>query len=106
MAWRDLDLDAGIWRIGMTKNGTPQNVTLSPEAVAALRARKRTNTSTFVFPSTGQTGHIVEPKKAWATILRRASVRRLLDHLESLSKLTVEERQCAEKQILEAPATA
>lgn len=107
MAWRDIDLDARIWRIGMTKNGTPQNVTLSPEAVAALYARKRTTgNSPFVFPGTGKTGHMVEPKKAWATILRRASVRRLLDHLEAAGKLNAEERQRADKQLLEKPTAA
>ncbi|WP_277053100.1 tyrosine-type recombinase/integrase [Zestomonas thermotolerans] len=107
MAWRDLDLDARIWRIGMTKNGTPQNVTLSPEAVTALATRKRaTGTSPFVFPGVGKTGHLVEPKKAWAAILLRASLRRLLDHLEGLGKLTAEERQRADKQINEAPAAA
>ncbi|WP_312477629.1 tyrosine-type recombinase/integrase [Stutzerimonas nitrititolerans] len=107
MAWRDLDLDACIWRIGMTKNGTPQNVTLSPEAVTALRARRRTTgTSPFVFPGEGKTGHLVEPKKAWAAILLRASLRRLLDHLEGLGELTAEERQRADTQITEAPATA
>ncbi|MBT8766293.1 tyrosine-type recombinase/integrase [Metapseudomonas boanensis] len=107
MAWRDLDLDTRIWRIGMTKNGTPQNVTLSPEAAAALVARKRTTgASPFVFPGEGKTGHLVEPKKAWAAILLRASLRRLLDHLEGLGKLTAEERQLADKQITEAPAAA
>jgi len=106
MAWRDLDLDAGIWRIGMTKNGTPQNVPLSPEAVAALQARKRSAASPFVFPGTGVTGHLVEPKKAWATILRRASVRRLLDQLQAAGKLTEDERQRADQQLIEAPATA
>ncbi len=107
MAWRDLDLDGCIWRIGMTKNGTPQNVTLSPEAVAALRARKgTTGTSPFVFPGEGKTGHLVEPKKAWAAVLLRASLRRLLDHLEGLGKLTAEERQQAEQRIAEAPAAA
>lgn len=105
MAWRELDLDARIWRIGMTKNGTPQNVTLSPEAAAALVVRKRTTgNSPFVFPGEGKTGHLVEPKKAWAAILLRASLRRLLDYLESLGKLTAEERKQADKQIIEVPA--
>ncbi|GAB3394313.1 tyrosine-type recombinase/integrase [Azotobacter armeniacus] len=107
MAWRDIDLDAGIWRIGMTKNGTPQNVPLPPEAVATLRARKRAaGASPFVFPGTGVTGHLVEPKKAWATILRRASVRRLLDLLQTAGKLTDDERQRADRLLIEAPATA
>ena len=40
MAWRDLDLAGAVWRIGKTKNGTPQNVPLSPEAVMVLKARQ------------------------------------------------------------------
>ncbi|WP_421252492.1 tyrosine-type recombinase/integrase [Aeromonas sp. 600724] len=104
MAWRDIDLDARIWRIGMTKNGTPQNVTLSPEAVAVLADRKHTTDhASFVFPGEGKTGHLVEPKKSWKTILIRASLSRLLDHLEELGKLTSEERQQAEMQIAQAP---
>ena len=107
MAWRELDLDARIWRIGMTKNGTPQNVTLSPEAVDVLVARKRaTGMSPFVFPGEGKTGHLVEPKKAWAAILLRSSLRRLLDHLEVLGKLAAEERQRADQQVTIAPAAA
>lgn len=105
MAWRDLDLDGGIWRIGMTKNGTPQNITLTTEAVAALRARKgTTGNSPFVFPGNGKTGHLVEPKGAWAAILLRASLRRLLDRLAELGKLTAEERQRAERMAAASPA--
>ncbi|WP_425914145.1 tyrosine-type recombinase/integrase [Pseudomonas sp. GWSMS-1] len=107
MAWRDVDLEARVWRIGMTKNGTPQNVTLSPEAVAALTARKhKTGASPFVFPGEGKTGHLVEPKKAWAAILLRASLRRLLEHLENTGKLTSEERQQAGYEVMTAPASA
>lgn len=83
MTWRDLDLPGAVWRIVKTKNGTPQNVPLSPEAVMVLKARQeRAGTSPFVFPGTGKTGHLVEPKKAWATILRTASLLRLLDALK------------------------
>ncbi|TYC61346.1 DUF4102 domain-containing protein [Zoogloea oleivorans] len=83
MAWRDLDLSGTVWRIGMTKNGTPQNVPLSPEAVMVLKARQEhADTSPFVFPGTGKTGHLVEPKKAWSTVLRSASLARLLDALK------------------------
>lgn len=75
MAWRDLDLERGIWRLGMTKNGTSQNVTLSPEAVAVLVARKEgAGHSPYVFPGTGKTGHLVEPKKAWGTILAKSGI--------------------------------
>lgn len=107
MAWRDLDLDTGVWRLGMTKNGTPQNVTLSPEAIATLKRRQpQKKTSGFVFPGTGKTGHLVEPKKAWATVLRRASMRRLLDLLVKDEKLSPEERQLADILLLTASAKA
>lgn len=107
MAWRDLDLVNGLWRIGMTKNGTPQNVPLSPEAIEVLKTRKeRAGNSPFIFPGSGTTGHLVEPKKAWATILRKASTRRLLDHLEEKGLLSEEERQNADQLVLNAPAQA
>lgn len=107
MAWRDIDIDAGVWRIGMTKNGTPQNVTLSPEALDTLRSRKaNVGTSQFVFPSIGKTGHLVEPKTAWATILRRATTYRILELLEAENNLSEEERQNADKLLAEAPVTA
>lgn len=107
MAWRDIDLEAGTWRIGMTKNGTPQNVTLSPEAVSTLKSRRsNVGTSQFVFASSGKTGHLVEPKTAWATILRRATTYRILELLEAESNLSEEERQHADKLLAEAPVTA
>lgn len=78
-----------------------------PEAVSVLRARKQTSSaSAFVFPGDGKTGHLVEPKKAWAAILRRASMRRLLDRMEELGKLTAEERQQANAEVIVAAAAA
>jgi integrase len=79
MRWADVDLVAGVWRIAKTKNGTPQTVTLSPEAVAVLDSRKDGG-GVFVFPGDGVTGHIVEPKKAWATLLKTAGIENLRIH--------------------------
>ena len=118
MAWREIDLDGAVWRIGKTKNGTPQNITLSPEAVMVLRARKEAQhtahkasksdkaMSPFVFPGTGTTGHLVEPKKAWSTILIKASARRLLDCLERDERINADERTRYETLLQTAPATA
>ncbi len=107
MTWRDLDLDGGIWRIGLTKNGTPQNVTLSPEAVATLRARESTRcSSNFVFPSNSRAGHIVEPKKAWADILRRASMRRLLDYLYQEKHISTDELDAGRELVNQSPKMA
>lgn len=117
MTWRDLDLDGAVWRIGKTKNGTPQNVPLSPEAVMVLKARREAlelahradetdkAMSPFVFPGRGKTGHLVEPKKAWATILRKASLRRLLDLLEENARINAEERQKHEAALDTATST-
>nr|WP_282100004.1 site-specific integrase [Thauera aromatica] len=74
MHWRELDLSAGVWRIPRTKNDEPQAVTLCPEAAAILEARKAATGGGFVFPGTGRTGHIVEPKKAVARVMARAGI--------------------------------
>lgn len=81
MAWADIDLEGASWRIAKTKNGTPQNVTLSPEAVAILKRRKETaDSSPFVFPGVGKTGHLVEPKTAWVRLLKTAGIEGLRIH--------------------------
>jgi integrase len=84
MAWRDLDLKSKVWRIPTTKNGDPQVVPLGLEAVTVLSARKelseqakRADRSVYVFPGTGESGHLVEPKTAWAKILKCAGLLRL-----------------------------
>lgn len=76
MRWREVNLDEAVWRIPVTKNGTPQNVTLSPEAVTILKARKQAadDKAVFVFPGVGESGHIEEPKKAVIRIMARAEI--------------------------------
>jgi len=98
MRWQEVNLAEAIWRIPVTKNGTPQNVTLSPEAVTILEARKtaadtilearKTTADTslearkttadkdvdFVFPGIGMSGHIEEPKKAVIRVMERAGI--------------------------------
>ena len=77
MAWTDLDLERGVWRIpgSEAKGGVPLIVLLVEPAVKLLRERKAlTNGLPFVFPSRGKTGHIVEPKGAWKRILTRAGL--------------------------------
>jgi integrase len=77
MRWADLDLLSATWRIPLTKNGTPQVLPLVPEAVTILEERRNGSTSEWVFPSDREetkTGHLVEPKKAWAKILKEANL--------------------------------
>ena len=74
MMWADIDLDAATWRIGRTKNGSPQTVALVEPVVELLRERRRQATSVFVFPGKGATGHLVEPKRGWTRICKRSGI--------------------------------
>ncbi|HMW64489.1 MAG TPA: tyrosine-type recombinase/integrase [Accumulibacter sp.] len=74
MHWREIDLAAGNWRLPVTKNGTPQTVTLCPEAVEILKARQEATAGGFVFPGSGATGHMVEPKKGVVRVMERAGI--------------------------------
>jgi integrase len=74
MHWAEINLADSVWRIPATKNGTPQNVTLCPEAVAILKARQEATAGGFVFPGPGASGHMVEPKKGVIRIMERAGI--------------------------------
>jgi integrase len=80
MQWADIHLERAEWRLRETKNGTPQTVTLSPEAVEILRNRKPAEAARFVFPGSGKHGHLIEPKKGWQRILARAGIADLRIH--------------------------
>lgn len=86
MAWADLDLDdpqGAVWWVpaGQSKSGKALGVVLSGRAVDVLRRRRAdAGTSGFVFPGVGRTGHVAEPKKAWAALLARAGIQNLRIH--------------------------
>ena len=83
MRWNQISLPEGIWRIPETKNGTPQNVTLSPEALEILKARKETAEGAFVFPGEGESKHLVEPKKGWQRIFDRDELKQVTARIEA-----------------------
>ena len=82
MRWEDVSFYRAEWRIEETKNGTPQTVTLSPEAMEVLKNRKLEEKSVFVFPSerSSASGHLQNPKKAWKRVLDRAGLSNLRIH--------------------------
>ncbi len=72
--WEDFDFEALTWRIPETKAGHPHLLPL-PRAVAELLAGLPSRAEGgWLFPGTGATGHIAEPKKAWQRIRARACV--------------------------------
>jgi integrase len=82
MSWGDISFERAEWRIEETKNGTPQTVTLSPEAMEILHNRKPVEPAVFVFPSerSSASGHLQNPKKAWKRVLDRAGLSNLRIH--------------------------
>ncbi|MDH5233077.1 MAG: site-specific integrase [Gammaproteobacteria bacterium] len=97
MRWQDVNLARATWTIPKTKNGEPHTVPLVKVAVDLLTERKNLRANQFiinqageledtgkespwVFPGTGKTGHLMEPKKAWARILERAEIQQLRIH--------------------------
>ena len=80
MRWEQINLNCREWRIPRTKNETPQIVTLSEEACFLLTQRKEKATGDCVFPSTGKTGYLTDPKKGWGRILKRAGIADLRIH--------------------------
>jgi integrase len=78
-----VDLERAVWAIPAAKfkTGKPLVIPLAPQAVEVLEARKRAYGHTgYVFPSTGKTGHLVEPKAGWARLLKRAGLENLRLH--------------------------
>ena len=76
MRWKDVSLDLELWRIpgDESKNAEPMIVPLVQEALEILQRRKASTASVFVFPGSGKSGHLQEPKKAWRRICKTAGL--------------------------------
>lgn len=80
MRWDEINFHNATWRIAVTKNSEPQVVHLPNEAVAILTERKLHSLCHWVFPGAGKSGHLADPKKAWARILAEAGIADLRIH--------------------------
>lgn len=83
MAWKDIDLDAGVWYLPgwKTKGGLPLAIVLPPPAVAILRTRHEDCAgSPWVFPADTASGHIVDPRKSWRRVLKASGIENLRPH--------------------------
>ncbi len=72
--WSDVDLKTNTITIPQTKSGEPLLLPLPRAAAEILAGLPSRETSTWIFPSSGTTGHVVEVKGAWARIRARAGV--------------------------------
>jgi integrase len=85
MRWGDLDLTIGAWSkpASSTKQKEPHEVPLSGPARQLLREiadQYIGSLPEYVFPGNGDTGHVVEIKKAWRSICRIAGISGLRLH--------------------------
>ena len=81
MKWHDIDFDLKRWRLDEdeSKNNEVNIYILADEALDILKRRHKDNeqsptSSIFVFPSLGNTGHLIDPKKSFARIKERMEV--------------------------------
>lgn len=81
MRWQDIDLKAKAWEIPETK--TAKNVTLAlvEPAMEVLQRRKDQKQNEWVFFSPhSETGHLVDIKRAWKSILDKCKIKNLRIH--------------------------
>ncbi len=80
MKWSEIDLDLKMWSFS-SKNGDTQVVPLSEETIEVLKRRQAAAPdSPFIFPGSGSTGHLIDPKRAWMRITKRAGLKDLRIH--------------------------
>jgi integrase len=83
-AWGQFDLAAGRWTkpSSHTKQKKQHVVPLSPQAQQLLHRIRRgqDDAEIFVFPSSGESGHVTTLKKSWREICKAAGIANLRIH--------------------------
>lgn len=74
MRFEDVDFGSWTWTIGSKETKTKKKyvIALGGREIEILNRRSEVVGGPFVFPGTGKTGHLVDPKKAWTTIRANA----------------------------------
>ncbi|PKY10056.1 hypothetical protein B1757_12305 [Acidithiobacillus marinus] len=95
MTWAEINLDRRTWTIPGSKAKAKDNIVvpLTDAAIDVLKARaEASGAQGWVFPGSGATGHLVEPKKAWKGLLQRAGIEdlRLHDLRRSLASFQID----------------
>lgn len=80
MRWQDVSREARIWTIPNPKNQVPYVVSLLPEVLEILEERRRKSEGEWVFPSHGKSGHLLNVRRSWTTLLKRAGITGLRRH--------------------------
>jgi integrase len=78
MRWDQITFETSSWEILDPKNREPYTIALVPEAIDILKRRK--NETPWVFPSRGPSGHVLDFKRSWRQVLKRAKIENLRQH--------------------------
>ncbi len=81
LSWDCVDLTGRTFTIPETKNHKPHTLPLSDFLLELLTRRKKYATGNYVFPGRGKTGHLVEPKKVVAKIIKSSGVQFIIHDL-------------------------
>ena len=75
LQWQDIDFEQRTIKVKDTKNGKPLVLPLSSFLYLLLAYRhKHYRENEYVFPGTGENGHIVEPKRALAFVTGKTGI--------------------------------
>lgn len=81
LQWSDINFERRVAYIKTTKNGEPQAVPLSTQAIELLREMETFKTSQWLFPSKqSRSGHLENPQVAWRAMKERAHLTNLRLH--------------------------
>ena len=82
MKWDEVDIDAKIWKMPKTKTGKNKTIPLVDAAVELLKTIQANNPDEkYVFPSkTSASGHLVDVKRVWTTLKKKADIKNLRLH--------------------------
>lgn len=80
MSWNDINMHEKIWRVPDSKNGEPYQIALVSPALDILSRRFENKTNEWVFPASSKSGHLEEPKRAWAALIKNADLTNLRIH--------------------------
>lgn len=82
MSWSEIDFSSAVWTIPAhkSKNKEAMKIPLVPQVVEILEKRKCEASGLFVFPGSGKTGHLITPRKAWMSLIKRSGLDNLRLH--------------------------
>jgi integrase len=81
LRWDDIDLKGRTLTVPVTKNGTSHMLPLPDFLVSLLRKRRLNTPGEFVFPGSGRTGYLVEPRKQMKKVSEACGVKFCLHDL-------------------------